>query len=79
MQDLSSTTGLEPEFLPWEHRVFIVIYLFGGCFPSLLLLGPFFLPVIGAGGDYPLVAEHGLPIAVACPVAEPGLWGTQVQ
>ena len=37
----------------------------------------FFWPVTGASGDYPLVAEHGLPIAVACPVAEPGLGGTR--
>ena len=78
MQDLSSTTGMEPTFLPWEHRDFIFIYLFLGCFRSLFLLRLFFFwPVTGAGGDYPLVAEHGLPIAMASPVAEPGLWGTR--
>ena len=42
MQDLSSMTGMEPTFLPWEHRVFIFIYLFWGCFRSLFLLRLFF-------------------------------------
>ena len=55
-------------------------YLFiWGLFSVFVAARAIFLSVIGAGGDYPLVAEDGLPIAVACPLAELGLWGTQVQ